>query len=314
MSAEPSPVCTTILNDFNRTVQNEQCDCPNCGKFRLTDQAATIVERSSQTSPDLAAVVSHAIWKMQRVNEWPLVRSDTIERLASTGTLPNPAEQAENLVLCIGRECRYPGRQMDIDRGHLRARIGALNTEGVAFILDSLRENGLLLGGLTKIGRQETLSLSGWERFHQLLRHSSKGAGAFMAMDFNQPDIARMFQECFKPAALRAGFNLFRLDDEPKAGLIDERLRVEIRRCLFLVADLTHRNPGAYWEAGFAEGLGKPVIYTCRKDVFDDEKTHFDTNHLHTVVWTESDGEKASQELTATIRNTLPDEATMSDD
>ena len=70
-----------------------------------------------------------------------------------------------------------------------------------------------------------------------------------------------------------------------KAGSIDERLRVEIRRSRFLIADLTDRNAGAYWEAGFAEGLGKPVIYTCEKSVFEEEKTHFDTNHMHTVLW-----------------------------
>jgi nucleoside 2-deoxyribosyltransferase len=61
------------------------------------------------------------------------------------------------------------------------------------------------------------------------------------------------------------GFKLTRLDDDPKAGIIDDRLRVEIRTSRFLIADLTHENRGAYWEAGFAEGDGKPVIYTCRK-------------------------------------------------
>ena len=59
----------------------------------------------------------------------------------------------------------------------------------------------------------------------------------------------------------------------PKAGLIDDRLRVEIRTSRFLIADLTHENAGAYWEAGFAEGLGKPVIYTCEKSKFDTAKT-----------------------------------------
>ena len=70
------------------------------------------------------------------------------------------------------------------------------------------------------------------------------------------------------PAVASAGFDLVRLDEDPQAGSIDERLRVEIRKSRFLVADLTHGNPGAYWEAGFAEGLGKPVIYTCEKDDF----------------------------------------------
>jgi len=40
-------------------------------------------------------------------------------------------------------------------------------------------------------------------------------------------------------------------------------MRVEIRSAKFLVADLTDENRGAYWEAGFGEGLGKKVYYTC---------------------------------------------------
>jgi nucleoside 2-deoxyribosyltransferase len=59
------------------------------------------------------------------------------------------------------------------------------------------------------------------------------------------------------------GFILRRLDDEPKAGLIDDRMRAEIQASRFVIVDLTHMNRGAYWEAGYAEGLGKPVIYTC---------------------------------------------------
>jgi len=86
-------------------------------------------------------------------------------------------------------------------------------------------------------------------------------------------------------------------------------------RCRFLIADLTHRNPGAYWEAGFAEGLGKPVIYTCRKDIFDDKTkgTHFDTNHHLTVAWEAANLDAAMSKLKDTIRATLPDVAVLTD-
>ena len=42
-----------------------------------------------------------------------------------------------------------------------------------------------------------------------------------------------------------------------------------IRDAKFVIVDLTHDNHGAYWEAGYAEGLGKPVIYVCKKDKFE---------------------------------------------
>ena len=83
-------------------------------------------------------------------------------------------------------------------------------------------------------------------------------------------------------------------------------MREEIQNAELVVADLTHDNPGAYWEAGYAEGLGKPVIYTCEKTKFEQQKTHFDTNHLLTIQWDPENPAKAAEELKATIRATLP--------
>src|SRR5258707_1176980 len=81
------------------------------------------------------------------------------------------------------------------------------------------------------------------------------------------------------------------------------------RRVRFVVADLTHDNNGAYFEAGFAEGIGLPVVYTCEREKFEAKKTHFDTNHMVTIPWDNKNLEDAGNRLTATIRATLPGEA-----
>ena len=133
-------------------------------------------------------------------------------------------------------------------------------------------------------------------------------------MKYGDSELDRIVREYFRPAVVSTGFELYRLDDIPKAGLIDDRLRVEIRTSRFLISDLTHENAGAYWEAGFAEGLGKPVIYTCEKAKFDSYKTHFDTNHHLTVIWDKEKPELANEQLKATIRATLPDEAKLTDE
>jgi nucleoside 2-deoxyribosyltransferase len=136
-----------------------------------------------------------------------------------------------------------------------------------------------------------------------------------MAMKFGDEQTDNVYHNRFKQAVEATGFDLKRLDEGQPAGLIDDRLRVEIRQCRFLIADLTHHNNGAYWEAGYAEGLGKPVIYTCRKNVFDDKQkgTHFDTNHHLTVTWDPASMDNAVAKLKATIRATLPGEAKLAD-
>lgn len=133
-------------------------------------------------------------------------------------------------------------------------------------------------------------------------------------MKFGDENLDRIFNDCFVSAVKKTGFSLERVDTNPEAGLIDDKIRVDIRNSRFIIADLTDENRGVYWEAGYAEGLGKPVIYTCEKKYFDEHKTHFDTNHHLTIVWEVEKLEEAAKRLKATIRATLPDEAKMTDD
>jgi nucleoside 2-deoxyribosyltransferase len=66
----------------------------------------------------------------------------------------------------------------------------------------------------------------------------------------------------------------------------------DIRRSRFVIADFTGQRSGVYFEAGFAQGLGVPVIRTCARD--ESHKLHFDVNHYPFIFWTpESLGEFA---------------------
>jgi hypothetical protein len=105
------------------------------------------------------------------------------------------------------------------------------------------------------------------------------------------------------------GFTLKKLTDEQPAGLIDDQIRAALLSARFVIADLSHGNLGAYWEAGYAEGLGRPVIYTCEKSAWDMKTPHFDTNHLVTVIWQKAQSATAGALLSATIRATLRTEA-----
>jgi nucleoside 2-deoxyribosyltransferase len=132
-------------------------------------------------------------------------------------------------------------------------------------------------------------------------------------MPFGADSVREAFEKCFVRAVDRAGFELRPVTDGQPAGVIDDHIRVAIRRARFVIADLTGGNHGAYWEAGFGDGLGKPVIYTCEADQFEKQKTHFDTNHCLTVPWSLNDLPAAENRLVATIRATLPAEAKMED-
>jgi nucleoside 2-deoxyribosyltransferase len=101
------------------------------------------------------------------------------------------------------------------------------------------------------------------------------------------------------------GYSVIDLREVSQAGVIDNLMRQHIRDSAFMISDLTHDNLGAYWEAGYAEGLGKPVIYICEQEKFKDAKTHFDTNHCTTVIWDVENMDQFVAELSATVRRSL---------
>jgi len=185
------------------------------------------------------------------------------------------------------------------------------------FVIEQLAARGLIEGNLlihsSSPEASQSLTLAGWDWFADLSRTAPDSRVAFMAMAYGREQSEQAFSECFSKAVEEAGFNLLRLDKLPKAGHIDLRMRVEIRTAKFLVADLSDDNRGAYWESGFAEGLGRPVFYTCEETKFDQLKTHFDTEHLLTIKWSASNFARAREELKAAIRNTFPLEAKMRD-
>ena len=64
---------------------------------------------------------------------------------------------------------------------------------------------------------------------------------------------------------------------------ITDRILSEIRLAEFVVADFTGQRGGVYFEAGFARGLGREVIWSCRED--ERSLVHFDVKHLGLVLW-----------------------------
>ena len=132
------------------------------------------------------------------------------------------------------------------------------------------------------------------------------GRYGFLAMKFGDAQLETLIKDEIKPEVKRQlGFDVLDMRDVSRAGVIDNIMRAQIRDSAFVLVDLTHDNSGAYWEAGYAEELGKPVVYICEKEKFDRVKTHFDTNHCTTVPWDTSDKESFKQQLIATLRRSL---------
>ncbi|MEY9235444.1 hypothetical protein ABIF78_007767 [Bradyrhizobium japonicum] len=269
--------------------------CSRCGDFSVSEEAADDCLPISDQKK--LALARHLIQKLRDGTRPPVLGSDFFASLADH-RLPTPGEMADNLLLWMAQSADgRPGMYVTIDSGALIAAIGATDDTDVYWARDVLATEGLV--DISPNPSQSRLTASGWLRVEELKRAHVSSRYAFFARRFASEQLDEIYTRCLQPAVLATGYELRTV--LRKAGQIDAIIEDEIRRCRFLLADLSDSNAGAYWEAGFAEGLGKPVIYICREGV----DTHFDTDHRQTVRWDLSTLDATAAQLKAVIRNTL---------
>jgi len=283
-------------------------DCPRCGNFELGRALADDLPQM-KVSPEHRALASHFIRKRQGAKR--VILDEDFFASLSKHALPTPIELSDNLLLTIAeRVDGRPGASISVDYNNdpvLEASIGAVNKEDLLWAVRNLEEQRLVKGQWLSHFANGHITAAGWERIEELRLAHVSSRYAFFARQFKNDDLDQVYDQCLKKAVADTGYELRTVPQ--KAGHIDAIIEDDIRRCRFVVADLSDGNAGAYWEAGLAEGLGKPVIYICREGT----KTHFDTDHRQTVRWDLNDLDGTAKRLKAVIRNTLLGDATQED-
>ncbi|WP_139311460.1 hypothetical protein [Desulfovibrio sp. DV] len=326
MSSPQPNFCPICLCANNVTCKNFRTQrdsygfyCQACGSFEITESAyvSFFENGTSKLTPVQRRCLSHSLCTYRDTYEAIIITTSWIEKFLINCYLPTASIQASNLIRLLGDKVRETGVGHFIDDVIDSVRIGAFNVPMFNNLRLELEKYGLIQPlecdtipnprspGFIK-GDRYGLTLKGWERYEAERQGLVAGKYGFIAMKFGDATLDKFISDIIKPVVKESiNYDLIDLRDVARAGIIDNIMREKIRDSAFVIADLTHDNYGAYWEAGYAEGLGKPVIYLCEKTKFDNAKTHFDTNHCTTVLWSEGDHELSSAELVATLRRSL---------
>lgn len=191
----------------------------------------------------------------------------------------------QRIVLqALERTSTYPGDHVDMSL-ELDFPIGwASSAHEFEYLLRALTDRGLIdaPGGFNNDSCTFVISPSGWNFLDELSRSSVDGNQAFIAMSFAK-ELTPAWEDGIKPAIEKAQFRAHRVDVEPHIERIDAKTIAEIKNSRFLVADVTDQRQGVYFEAGYAMGLGLPVVWSVRED--DLEYVHFDTRQYNHIVW-----------------------------
>lgn len=119
----------------------------------------------------------------------------------------------------------------------------------------------------------------GYARIDMLQKNTKDGRNVLVAMKFGED--TKLLREAIRKGISDAGYFAIFIDEVQHNDFITPELLKYIRDSKFVVVDLTHQNNGAYFEEGYAMGLGKPVIQLCQRDA----KLHFDIAQKNTIMW-----------------------------
>ncbi|WP_419939307.1 hypothetical protein [Candidatus Palauibacter sp.] len=326
MSEIQCPWCSTTCNAGGSGPHHFLVRCDVCGQFELegffepadASQHLTPMQRVSLSHYARTKWDVYASW-LERVpyEDTPQpqaakITPDVVTRARNGEFLASRAQQADNAIRHIGDRVLQDGSPATIpyDAKPFAAAIGAPNKASVLQLMGELEEHKIVSWDAPTGAYPPSaippyyadLRLAGWERYEAMTHGSHDGGYGFFAWQFSSEHTKRVFQEVLRPKFNDLGCPLKDLSDLSQPGVIDNIMRDRIRNASYVIVDLTDHNRGAYWEGGFAEALGKPVVYIMEQAAFDEKKPHFDTNHCTIVFWGSDTDEEFVEKLVATLR------------
>jgi hypothetical protein len=272
-------------------------ECRRCGHFKISGTAAIVAKGLAEDlRPHISCFLrERTVRKLEPImlltaapgKEDPSEPATSLADAAAGFPLP-VQERLDRTLQNLAAVGPRPGATLSLD-GEVDAPLTyAEDARVMKFVLLQLEALGFIGLQSTKDGGLVTLSVQGWNRVADLERGvRPAGTGqAFVALWFGNPD--RVECEAGLAEGVRgAGYTPWIADRVDYIDKVDERIIAEIRKSRFLVADLTGHRPNVYYEAGFANGLGIPPIFTCHRDHVGD--AHFDTRQYNMILWTNRD-------------------------
>ncbi|SED15147.1 hypothetical protein [Paenibacillus sp. GP183] len=236
------------------------------------------------------------------------------------------SERLDRTLLNLYKLSKYTGDEVFInDTDYPIFYPDSIDLKATKFIMKYLFYDNLVEGNNDLPGTL-TVTAKGLARIYEI----EKGINinppqAFTAMWFD-PSMGYYWENGFEKAIKACDYFPRRIDSKEHNGKICDEIIVEIRKSKFVICDFTGHRGGVYFEAGYALGMGLPVIWTCQEEWFnkvvdkqieaktidgqlisviiqDERKVHFDIDHYNFIVWKDEVDlfEKLQNRIKATI-------------
>lgn len=315
---ERCPVCGKPLiaksesTNYDATFYN----CKYCKKFMLEDDFERVCLKTI-SSIDLVRLrnLLYTSPESSRYRREPICEENLQELLSLTNYPKTLIDKIDNTLAYFAEKTSNFGQRIEVNPKTLYRELFCIDVKELGEILKALKKSGYISSDDTaECGTRFKVwvEMAGLKHYDENLRQRKRLNQCFVAMWFNEevdienhrPNMTEIYANAIKPAIENENrFNSVRIDCVEYCNDINDEMIAQIRKSKFMVVDLTGYRGGVYYEAGFAEGLGLPVIYTCHKKWLEGdfekniEKVHFDVNHKNIIVWEEDKLEEFKNKL-----------------
>lgn len=281
------PVCqhsTASIDQSQKTGDSTTYKCISCGDFSISGQGITLLETYRGERWKASAWI--------RQNQTEKITANTIKEWEAI-VVPSLETRAIRALRWLANA--YPiGKSFTPSdfyphNGSINTREASNSFMPIAWCRDFEDAQYLIhqvlcteLKWLTQVYSDIfCISPRGWLQLEGIGKTDSQIG--FCAMWFND-EVKTLWTDCIEPAIRDAGYEPLRIDGKQHNNKIDDEIIASIRQSKFVVSDLTGNRGGVYYEAGFAHGLGLPVIFMCRES--EEDNPHFDIRQYNTIFWT----------------------------
>lgn len=127
-----------------------------------------------------------------------------------------------------------------------------------------------------------TLKPKGLIRIDELQKTAADNKNVFVAVAPGKK--TEPVRDAIKAVLENVGYTPLLLEDYDTNNQITPEMAYSLNQCKFVVADATENNGSVCFIAGYAEALGKEVVYMCKKLAYN-KKGHFEVQQKAVLVW-----------------------------
>lgn len=304
-SQTPCFICSRVDAQKTPLDMSDQnlVECPRCGKFIAS--GLFIRSKPYDLTPRQIGNISGWI-KEQQLDKAVSLDEYGWDFFKSLET-PSVGEKAEKLLLYFARKSPSANRSIHFtgrEDNKWASLCWAVSMEEFIYVFfEYLKGYKRFIQDNTEGGQDDyVISPAGWDYIYSLRYANESSRFGFCAMWFDKR-LEPVWTNAIHPAIADAGYDPKRIDKHQHNNRIDDEIMVMIRRSRFVIADYTGNRGGVYFEAGFALGLGMPVIWTCRHSRL--HNVHFDTRQYNFVTWEDNNLSDFKQRLQNRIETTI---------